>query len=66
MIKITNLFQNTIDKILYNIPSIRMERKIDSYQKIVNRNKLIAPATTSIDDVVAVAKQKKIQYHVYF
>lgn len=64
-VKMRNIFTNTIAKILYNTPSAKLERKIDTYIAILNRNKLVAPAHNSIDDVVAFAKTKKIKHDLY-
>ena len=64
-IKITNIFTNTINKILSNTPHVKLERKVDVFLAIMNRNKLIAFGNDSIDDVVAFSKKLKIKYDIY-
>lgn len=63
---ITNIIRKNFVKILSYAPSIKLERKVDTYKKIVDRNKLIAPSTNSVDEVINCAKTKKINYRVYF
>lgn len=64
-IKITNMFTNTINKILYNTPHAKLERKVDTFLVVMNRNKLIAQGKDSIDDVVGFAKKLKVKHDLY-
>lgn len=64
-IKITNIFTNAINKILSNTPHVKIERKVDVFLAIMNRNKLIAFGNDSIDDVVAFSKKLKIKHDLY-
>lgn len=43
-INMTSIFKPIITKIIDNMPSVKLERKIDNFKAIVDRNKLIAPA----------------------
>mgnify|MGYP003308969017 CR=1 FL=1 len=63
--KITNIFTSTINKILYNTSHAKLERKVDVFLAIMNRNKLIDYGNDSIDDVVAHSKKLKIKHDIY-
>lgn len=65
-IRITTLFANGITKILSNNQSIKLEKKIDMIQTVVNRNKLVFGKNESIDGVISCVKNKKIKYKVYY
>lgn len=64
-IKITNIFTSTINKVLSNTLHAKLERKVDVFLTIMNRNKLIAYGNDSIDDVVGFSKKLKIQHDLY-
>ena len=64
-LKITYICTNTIKKLLSNRKSIKLQKKVDVLQKLVDRNKLITPVDTSIDDIIAYTKNLKIKYHLH-
>lgn len=55
-----------ITKLLYNTPSSKLERKVDTFLVVLNRNKLVAPANNSIDGVVAFSKKIGTKHHIYY
>ena len=63
--KITGIFKNTIAKILYNTPSAKLERKIDNFIMVMNRNKIIAPAPESIDNIISFTKKLGVKHDIY-
>ena len=65
-IRMTNIVKNTVTRLLANTPSAKLERKVDTFLVILNRNKLVAPATTSVDDVVAFSKNLNVKHHIYY
>lgn len=42
-----------------------VERKIDIFSSLVERNKIINSGDSSIDDVVAFAKNQKLKHDLY-
>lgn len=65
-IRITSIAKSFVTKLLYNTPSAKLERKIDTFLVVLNRNKLVASASNSIDEVVAFSKTKGIKHHIYY
>ena len=65
-IRITSIFKNTFTKIINICPSVKLERKIDSYLVVLNRNKLKTPVTDTIDDVIKFTKTLDVKHHIYY
>lgn len=57
--------QNFLKNFLEKASENDLEKKIDTFSKIVERNK-IKNSGASIDDVVASAKEYNVKYKMYF
>lgn len=58
------IFKNAIFSRFINRPAV-LERKVDVFKTVVDRNKLVDKSADSIDDIILSAKEKKIQYKLY-
>ena len=65
-IRLTSICKNMITNALANTPSAKLERKVDTFLGVLNRNKLVAPSNNSIDDVVALRKTIGAKHHIYY
>lgn len=63
--KITNIFVSTINRMLSNTKHAKLERKVDVFLSIINRNKLVAYGNDSIEEVIAYSKKLKIKHDIY-